>query len=159
METIISRIFCELNEILMWTHCSYSGREQMVTMTKWLCPRMIQSHPHEFQSSVITTHTIQQLQNQTWPKGDIPTAFVLKTLISFPSHCGNSVPQPVTESVPLQQKQHRVVTACNTREVWKSLYFIPTIFECKWLKLIPPNNPFFWFVNARHGVHIQLTLL
>ena len=125
METIISRN-------ILWaewdTGCEHTvhivGEKQMVTMTKWLCPRMIQSQFwHEFQSSVIATHTIQQLQNQTWPKGDIPTAFVLKTLISFPSHCGNSVPQPVTESVPPAAEAAQSRNHWTTREVWKSLYF------------------------------------
>ena len=84
---------------------------------------MIQSQFwQEFQSRVTATHTIQQLQSQTRPKGEIPIAFVLKTLISVPFPCGNSVPQAVTESVPpaaeAQSRNH-----WTTGEVWKSSYF------------------------------------
>ena len=124
METTISRN-------ILWaewdTACEHTvhivGEKQMVTMTKWLCPRMIQSQFwQEFQSGVIATHTIQQLQNQTWPEGDIPIAFVLKALISFPSPVGIQFPNQWLNLCPLQQKpqSHNHWT---TREVWKSLYF------------------------------------
>lgn len=95
---------------------------------------MIQSQFwQEFQSSVIATHTIQQLQNQTWPKGDIPIAFVLKTLISFPFPLGIQFPNQWLNLCPLQQKKQSR-NEWTTREVWKSLYFNTHYIQMQMIK-------------------------